>query len=330
MEQSFLLVVGVGGYVLTHNRVTTSGPLIKVRFANAGSLASAPVYVALEKGCFAQEGLDVSYLPFTAGKDALDAMLGGKADFATVADLPIAIKALEGSKFSVIAMLSVRPRLYGIIARRDQGISSAKDLRGKRIAVVQGTNVPFILDSFLLFHRIPRNDVQMVNVPPDGMADAMKKGDVQAAVIWEPVLSNIRDQLGTNAVIFYADEQQIYRMVWTVAATQDFIHKNPEIVKRMLQALLKAGAFIQQNRKEARQITARYISVTNEHFLDEYWMTYVPDVSLDPLLIQNLESETRWMIKNKLTDRKELPNYLDYIYFQGLESVKPEAVTIVH
>jgi hypothetical protein len=47
-------------------------------------------------------------------------------------------------------------------------------------------------------------------------------------------------------------------------------------------------------------------------------------------LLITLEDEARWAIKNNLTSATEVPNYLDYIYFDALDEVKPEAVGIIH
>lgn len=43
-----------------------------------------------------------------------------------------------------------------------------------------------------------------------------------------------------------------------------------------------------------------------------------------------MEDEARWMIKNNLTSEKKTPNFLDYIYLDGLEKIKPESVNIIH
>jgi ABC-type nitrate/sulfonate/bicarbonate transport system substrate-binding protein len=323
------VALGIGIYACTRTQERSAGPLVKVRFADAVYLPSAQIYVALEKGYFKQERLDVSYSPFVIGREALREVVAGAADFATAADTPIVVEALKGTKICVIATLSSTPGLAGIIARRDQGISSVKDLQGKKIGVTKGTNSEFILDSFLLFYRVPREDIQVVDLLPQGMADAFGKGEIQAALTWEPTLSRLVTQLGANAVIFYGDEQRIYKQTWNIAAMQEFARNNPETVKRVVRALLKADAFIQENRKEARQIISRSIGV-NEDAFETFWKSYRPAVSLDPLLILNMESQTRWLMKKKLTDKIEMPNYLDYIYFRGLESVKPEALTIVH
>ncbi len=43
-----------------------------------------------------------------------------------------------------------------------------------------------------------------------------------------------------------------------------------------------------------------------------------------------MEREAKWAIRNKLVERREMPNYLDFFYFKALDKVKPEAVSIVH
>lgn len=52
-------------------------------------------------------------------------------------------------------------------------------------------------------------------------------------------------------------------------------------------------------------------------------------LSLDQSLILAMEDEARWMIKNNLTNEKNVPNFLDYIYEDGLKAVKPEAENVI-
>jgi len=47
-------------------------------------------------------------------------------------------------------------------------------------------------------------------------------------------------------------------------------------------------------------------------------------------MLITMRDQSRWAIKNNLTDATEVPNYLDYIYLDALEEVKPEAVGIIH
>jgi NitT/TauT family transport system substrate-binding protein len=52
-------------------------------------------------------------------------------------------------------------------------------------------------------------------------------------------------------------------------------------------------------------------------------------LSFDQALLIVLEDEARWMIRNKLTGRKKVPNYLSYMKVEGLCRVNPQAVTII-
>jgi NitT/TauT family transport system substrate-binding protein len=51
-------------------------------------------------------------------------------------------------------------------------------------------------------------------------------------------------------------------------------------------------------------------------------------VSLDQTLLITLEDETRWAMKNKLTDKTAMPNFAEYIHVDSLMGVKPEAVKL--
>ncbi len=307
----------------------SNGVLEKIRIADGRILGSALIHVGVEKGYFKKEGLEISRSFFSTGKENLDAVLAGKADLGTVADFPIALEAMKGAKIYIIASLAYPAKTFAIIARKDQGISCPKDVQGKRIGITFGTNLPFVLDSFLLFHRVPRKDIRLIDIPMDRMPEALRKGDVQAVIAWEPVSSRIRTQLGTNAVVFYGDEQHIYRMTWNIVGTQEFVQKNPETIKRVLRALRKAEDFMKGDRKDALRITAGFVGMEKEA-LQKSWSAYTPNLSLSPLLVENLENQTRWAIKNKIANPKQMPNYLQFMYFDGLESVKPDAVTIIH
>ncbi len=51
---------------------------------------------------------------------------------------------------------------------------------------------------------------------------------------------------------------------------------------------------------------------------------------LDQALLTLLEDEGRWAIHNKLVDGEKVPNYLHFLYLDGLEKIKPEAVSVIH
>ena len=59
------------------------------------------------------------------------------------------------------------------------------------------------------------------------------------------------------------------------------------------------------------------------------WAEFSFQLLLDQTILVSMEDEARWAMKEGLTDKKEVPNYLDFIFMDALELVKPEAVTII-
>ena len=60
------------------------------------------------------------------------------------------------------------------------------------------------------------------------------------------------------------------------------------------------------------------------------WQNFSFGTGLDQELLLTLEDQARFAIDNKLTEQTKVPNYLDFIYFAGLEAVNPGSVSIIH
>jgi len=72
------------------------------------------------------------------------------------------------------------------------------------------------------------------------------------------------------------------------------------------------------------------VTTADLDFLSNIANDYNFNVSLHQSLLITLEDQARWAIEHKLTDKSEVPNYLDYIYFDAMNEVKPDDVTIIH
>jgi NitT/TauT family transport system substrate-binding protein len=306
----------------TQNGESGAG-LQKITVAYTFQPQSTLVHVAVEKGYFAGEGLAVQPLMQTFGKAALQSVLENKADFATVAETPVMFGVLKGEKIFVIANIEASTTNNAIVARKSAGISAPGDLKGKRIGFTPGTTSEFFLDSLLTANGLTRKEIQPIALKPEEMQAAVMAKKVDAVSTWNYPLTQIKRQLGPDGTIIY--DREIYTETFNIAAQQDFVQKNPDTVNRFLRALIKAENFVAENPDEAQAIMSSATKI-DKGLIHEVWNAFNYHVVLDQTLLLTLEDETRWAMKNQLTDQTVMPDYLGFIHTGSLRTVKPEAV----
>jgi NitT/TauT family transport system substrate-binding protein len=321
-----LIVVALAGAAYLcfghHSPFAGTGPPEKLTIAVSPTLMSAPIYVALDRGYFRQEGLDVSLESFASGKECLKIVLDGKADLATVSDTPIVLTVMAGQTCAVIATIAQSEKNSALVARKDRGISQPADLRGKTIGVTPATSADFFLDNFFVFHGIPKKAATIVPLKPEEMQPALTSGRVDAVATWEPTVTRIQRELGANTQTYYATG--IYRNTWNMVASADWVRKRPETVKKLLRALIKAEQYVVEKPAEVQQIVASHLRVEKE-MVASGWNDYYFKVMLDQALFVNLESQARWAIQNKLVPATTVPNFTGTLYVDGLKAVRPDA-----
>ena len=113
-----------------------------------------------------------------------------------------------------------------------------------------------------------------------------------------------------------------------MVANNDVVTARPEAIERFLNALVTAEQFVKQSPGRAKDIIKERLDV-EEDYVASVWPKNEFTTSLPQSLILAMDDEARWRIANNLTDEVVVPNYLEYIYLDALEVLKPEAVTII-
>ncbi|MBT0664045.1 ABC transporter substrate-binding protein [Geobacter pelophilus] len=326
MAVAMALAMGACCCACSRTDRTPAGPTEKITLAYGVQPESALAQVAEARGYYRQEGLGTTIHLHPYGKRALADLLAGKADFATVAEPPVMFAIMNGEKIAVIATIYTSTLGHAILARKDRGISSFRDLAGKKIAATLGTTAHFFVDTILVTHGIARKDVEVVDLKAEEIPDALVRGDIDAVATFSPYLELTHKKLGDRVIIF--SDRDVYRYTYNVVATQDFIRKNPAKVRKMLRALVRAEEFAREHPEAAQKIVANFSGIEFATLRDT-WPNARFTVSLDQSLLLALEDESRWAVNSGLIPQRDIPNYLDFIYFDGLRSVKPEAVRIL-
>lgn len=324
---ALIAVIAVGGYYWLSQKPT--GPVEKINFGVELSLLPAMVWVAERNGYFQAEGLDVNIKGFDSGRSAMRAMLdeGAELDMVTVAQTPFMLNSFKRNDYAMISMMVFSNNEQKVVGRKDRGVEVPSDLRGKRVGVTKGSSAHYFISLFLSKYGLALSDVELVDFKATELPEALADGKVDAICTWEPHIRKVKKLMGGNAREFL--EPDIFRTDFYFVGKKDFTKNHPEAVKRFLKAMEKAEAFIGSNKEEAMTIVSGRLAIDRE-LVASMWSDYSYQLVLDQSILVALENEARWAIKNKLTETTQVPNYLNFIYLDGLEAVRPKRVTIIH
>ena len=302
-------------------------PLEKITIGVEKSILPAVVWLAENKGYFEEERLDLTIKEFDSGKASLRAMLDGEGiDISAAAPTPIMFASFSREDFFIFGTFAYAYEDIKVIANKDSGIIKVEDLKGKKIGTLMGSTGQFFAETFLIYNSISPSEVEMVNITPSDLPEALKSGHIDAQVIWEPHGTIARNLLGDKAVRLPSGN--VYKTTFNFLTIKNFAHENSEALVRFLRAINKATDYLNNNKEESQAIIANRLNLTKEN-VALHWDDFKFHLSLDQSFITNIESEARWAITNEFTDKTEVPNYLKFIYLDALQSVKPEVITII-
>ena len=244
---------------------------------------------------------------------------------ADTVDFVISGLASERNDFKVIASIAEGENNY-LIAKREVGIENISDLKGKKIGILEDSSSEYYLGRTLTYNGLNWDDVEKINIHPTKMPEALANNEIDAVVTWHPHIHFVENALKQIPHVWSMhNEQSLY---WALIATNDYIEKNPKKIEKLLQALAKAEEFTKANEEEAKEIISKIIDLDID-YLDSVWSGYDYKLGLSQGMIISMEDHNRWRVENNLTTNEGTPNYLDYIYFDALEAVKVEAISII-
>lgn len=302
-----------------------SGPVEKINLGLVGEYGSLAL-IAENKGFFKAKGLNVTINLYPSGPPALDDLIAGKIDMTTAGDFAGVRSSLNGADFKILTTMT-KSETFFLVGRKDHGINDVASLKTKKIGITKGTVGEFYLGQFLTFNNLAWNDVTVVNLTQAELSNALDKGQIDGAVLFEPSAYKTRAKLGLQAVQLSIQSKQ--DLVSLMYSNSKFTSIKAEATERFLSALVTAEDFIKTHNQEAKDIVGQWLGYDSD-YMNYIWSKHRFEVSLEQELLINMDDQAQWAINNKLTSATKAPNYLKMIYFKGLESVRPDRVTIIH
>lgn len=237
---------------------------IKVRAGMVAAIDQMALPIAVERGFFEKEGLDVQIArPFATGVDALNALQAGEVDLVQVG-VPMIGAVLRGMDLVAVGNYTGNAAKFGsdgtlaMIARGDAGITrDLKTLKGKKIAASFGTINHLYTLALLEKAGLTLQDVTLVNTPPPDMAVALLSKGVDAIVCWDPVpITALKDVPGAVEVSRGGD---IIASLGYNVGLRPWVERNGATVEKFLAGLSAADQWMRANPKQAAQVATRWI-----------------------------------------------------------------------
>ncbi len=324
-----VLVIGIfsGIYLYTHSRKDLpkyTGPIEKIAIGNVKEYSIFNV-IAQEKNYFSQNGLDATVNEYDSGPAAVKDLLAGRVDMALASDNAGVQTIFTHPELRIVAQF-VRNRVFSVVVRKDKGIINRSDLKGKKIGVTKKSAGEFLLSQFLTLQNLTQKDVVIVDLSPAQIKTEIQKGTIEAGVLFEPNVFDLIKILGDKVSVWpIEDGYYTFGLIYT---TQSYIQAHPVLVQRYLQSLIDAQNYVTNYPTETKDLIGKRFGYSKE-YIEYSWEKNNHNIALDQELLLSLENIADWVISNKLTTKTVVPNYLNFIYFDALEKVKPESITII-
>jgi len=320
-----IVAIVLSSFVYLSYQKPYSGSVEPITIGVYPSEYSSLIYIANDQQYFSINGLKITLKNYPSGSAAAKGMLNREVDIATASEFVVANNALQNANICAFGSVSRYLNLY-LIARTDRGINNILDLVGKRIGVATGTANQFYLGRYLELNGINENQVTLVNVNFVQTPSALSNGTIDAAIIFQPYINQIQSLLGSSIVTWPAQAEQFG--YFEAICSRDWVSARPDLVVRFLKALIQAENFNNDHRDEAIATVAKDLNYTNS-YTASVWSDYDYSVKLDQSFILLMQDEARWLMNNNLTTATSVPNFLDYIYVNGLKSTSPESINII-
>jgi len=279
-----------------------------------------PVYIAIEKGIFKKHGVSVEIIDMiAAGPTALQAVSGGSAETCNSSYMATINARAQG--LPVIAVTDLqsaigRQALEEFFVRKDSGITSVADLKGKTIAinVVKGS-FHYTWLMALKLAGLNETDVDFIVLPFDQQEIALSNSRVDAIGLMQPYVLHAK-QNSDLRILYTALDIFGPKQFATHVINRIWADNNPKQAEGFVAAIVEAVAWIQANQGDAKEIISKYTGVSpgliEDYYYQEnasintadaqYWLEYMRS---------RQEISAGWLRVEDFATNKYNPHYKD-------------------
>lgn len=306
----------------TEEKETVTGELTPVTIGiDTEQLAFVQV-VAQEKGFFEENGLDAELTGYAAGIETINAVVLGEVQIGAAYDYAACTRLAEKTNLRLAASYVVNADDALWFETTVEGATSAADLKGKKIGLLQGTLQEYLWAKELESGGLTADDVEISYLGSNAeVYTAYATGQVDAVQGSNTFLEQIEAVEGRTVLNTTGDlgaTAQGYIM-----ADATFLEEQPEVMEGYYVSLQQGLDYIEANREEAAQICADYMTLQKEDVLKAF-DAYHYDIRFLQEDYDHLQDIADWCYENNVTDEIQVK---DYMNISAISNLYPDKVT---
>ena len=270
------------------------------------SVQILPMMVAQERGFFKREGLDLELIFVRGASTAVQALIANQIHF--IFSIGPQMPAVwEGHDIILLAQQVGRPT-FSLVVTPD--IQKIADLKGKKIGVTFGGSTAAGTKALLELNKInPDKDVEYIGLPGnEPKIAAMKQGIISAALLAPPA-DYLAMKSGLKRLVSLAD---IFKdTAFTgLAAHSKTIKENPQMVRRMVRAIVRSVLHTRDNPEDALQVLIKRLGLERDAAQDAYQM--IKDALVPVPTEKGVELMAQWQaIALNIKPKRKPAEYMD-------------------
>jgi len=240
--------------------------------AMLGHFGSAnPQTFAKATGAFAKAfgaNVKTDFVTVGGGPQVLAAIAGNSMDICNVGSSPMVVGFGQGIKMSMVYVEKYITDSECLAVRKDSGINTMKDLKGKKIGLPFNTSVHFAMLAGLKTVGLTASDVTLINIKADSIQATWQRKDIDGAFIWYPVLGELLADNG-KLLLKTGDLAASGTLVFDgIVVRDEFKQKYPDLVLAYLKEYDRLCTIYEKQPQEVVKVLSPYLAMTPEKTMD--------------------------------------------------------------
>lgn len=274
--------------------------------------------VGLDKGFFADNGIDFEIRPFDSGGAALDALVTNEAEIGSSAAITSMTRWDRGGRLYPVASMSASGDLYGVTV--NGSIQEPEDFYGKTVAFPRLTSGHYFFEHFLNHYGLDPDKINIRTVPTAESVAALERGDIDAFFLWEPWNTRAAT-LVKGARTFAVSKDVGLDFVMYLYFSQGLVD-SPDVAERALKAVMDTADWIEDHKDETASIIEAAYRLPHEDAVKQLSnLTFRVEMMKEPVM-KDFISFAEFGVRQEMI--KGVPDWDEFMRPEFMRAIAPE------